>query len=682
MKIVLLLASALAPAAGAQPAEPPAQPAVPSGRVVHETDFFARFSPRTALDMIRQVPGFTLIEGSGRRGFAGAVGNVLVDGDRPIAKSQTLSDILQRIPAAQVVRIELLRGAEIAGDPSGQAVIANVVRTRAAGGGAWSVGYEIAQQHVPAPNGWLSWSGRIGATDYSLGANSYSLLRELPGSRDIVGSDGARIGSRADISPRTFHEIAINGEAGRTMLGGTNRLTGQLAHSHYHDDSVIRTFSAEGNRTEEESIPFAESRRTIEAGLDHERLFGGWDLTLSGLLTRERYRSDVSSTLAGPEGDVRSVFTQDVDRESGESILRTTLARELSARHRIEASVEGAINTLGQGLVRTLDIGFGPFPLPVPNSNLTVVEHRGEAEIVHGWRPGERWTIESSMAAEASRLSFTGAVDQSVSLSYLKPSIQVTRSLGGQSQLRARLHRDVSQLDFADFVSRASFSDDIIQGGNPDLVPETSWRAELTADLRFGTENALSLTLFRRWVSDTVDLVRLEVDGRSFDAPGNIGPARINGAQLSVRAALQPLIRGGVLTLDGTWMDADVVDPLTGEERTVSDFADTELKIEFRQDLPHHPFAWGARYTGKPELTFFRFDEIDRRRESPTLDLFAETTAVSGLKISATLVSLLGTPERRERTFFATDRNGGIDHVERTERYPGRWLIVSMSGTF
>jgi hypothetical protein len=105
---------------------------------------------------------------------------VLIDGERAIAKSQTLADILQRIPAAQVVRIELLRGAQAAGDASGFAIIANVVRTHSAGGGAWSLGYEIAQQHAPAPNGFLAWNGRIGTTDYGLGLNGYSCCANCP----------------------------------------------------------------------------------------------------------------------------------------------------------------------------------------------------------------------------------------------------------------------------------------------------------------------------------------------------------------------------------------------------------------------------------------------------------------------------------------------------------------------
>ena len=84
----------------------PVSAAPAADRVFYDAAFFARFAPQNALDMVKQTPGFSLDAGQSqtRRGFSGAVGNVLIDGARPIAKSQTLSTILSSIPASQVVR--------------------------------------------------------------------------------------------------------------------------------------------------------------------------------------------------------------------------------------------------------------------------------------------------------------------------------------------------------------------------------------------------------------------------------------------------------------------------------------------------------------------------------------------------------------------------------------------------
>ena len=76
----------------------------------YPADYFARSQPATAFDMVRLVPGFRLQEGDAElRGYSGAAGNVLVDGQRPASKQETLEDVLKRVPAETVERIELIR---------------------------------------------------------------------------------------------------------------------------------------------------------------------------------------------------------------------------------------------------------------------------------------------------------------------------------------------------------------------------------------------------------------------------------------------------------------------------------------------------------------------------------------------------------------------------------------------
>src|ERR1700761_4089463 len=71
-----------------------------SGVTSYPPSFFASFRPNTALDMVNDLPGFTLDTGGGVRGFGGAAGNVLIDGDRPATKNDSLDQFLQRIPAS------------------------------------------------------------------------------------------------------------------------------------------------------------------------------------------------------------------------------------------------------------------------------------------------------------------------------------------------------------------------------------------------------------------------------------------------------------------------------------------------------------------------------------------------------------------------------------------------------
>ena len=71
-----------APAAEASPT-----PASSSRSTAYEAAYFTQFSPRTALDIAARVPGFSLDLGdTNTRGFAGAAGNVVINGARPSSK--------------------------------------------------------------------------------------------------------------------------------------------------------------------------------------------------------------------------------------------------------------------------------------------------------------------------------------------------------------------------------------------------------------------------------------------------------------------------------------------------------------------------------------------------------------------------------------------------------------------
>ena len=89
-----------------------------------------------------------------------------------------------------------------------------------------------------------------------------------------------------------------------------------------------------------------------------------------------------------------------------------------------------------------------------------------------------------------------------------------------------------------------------------------------------------------------------------------------------------------------------------------------------------------AKAQGYPARSVFKLEEIDRRRESPSLDAFIELALARGLRLRFATVSLLGQPELRDRLFYAPDRRGALDHAELGERDPGSWYQLSISGSF
>ena len=127
------LAVAAAASLSTAPAVQAATDQSPGSVQVFTSDYFSGAQPADAYDMVRKLPGFELIEGDEEvRGFTGSRGNVLFDGRPASGKQESLEQALRRIPAASVLRIELIRGGSQSAATGGYNLVANVVRRASA----------------------------------------------------------------------------------------------------------------------------------------------------------------------------------------------------------------------------------------------------------------------------------------------------------------------------------------------------------------------------------------------------------------------------------------------------------------------------------------------------------------------------------------------------------------------
>ena len=664
-------------------------PATSADRVAYEAAHFAQYNPQTALDMVRQIPGFALDGGEDRRGFSGAVGNLLIDGVRPSTKSQGVEGILSRIPANQVVRLEVLRGAAVAGDASGQSMLLNVVRTPTAGSGVYEAGFELTSRGVPAPRGELSYSGRNGNVEWSLAGSLFSQYRDLPGWRLFFDetAGGAYAGRAETPSPRDFREGTITGSVAFPLWGGRFSTNAQVNAFRFNADNDYYFFDATDNPDGALIQDFLERRLGYEVGVNYDRDIGPWALGVIGLVNRGEYRSFEDDLFYAGAGVFDGDFYQDIVQDTGESIARATLSRQLGPRHRIEFGGEGAFNSLEQ----KLDLSGSFAPSSVDFANVLVEEERAELFASHTWRPSDQWSVETRLNWETSTLTFSGEVDQTVDLTFWKPSLQITRTFAGNNQVRFRVYRDVSQLDFGDFVSAVATADAIVAGGNPDLVPQTDWRYELGGDFRFPGGAALGLTLTYHDISDVTDVVYIPPPV-GFDAPGNLGDGEAWSLDANFSTPV-PMIEGGRLTINGYLWDTEVVDPLTNQPRIFSFQPESQVEVVFRQDLPDLRFAWQINIFKQGETQAYRFNEIDTSEEGPWVDLTFETTALPhGMKLTAIAANIFDGTVYRDRRFFNEDdgsggslgRNGANTFRDYRQREFAQapWFILQLSGTF
>lgn len=669
-------------------------------RVVYDAAFFAQFNPQTANDMVSQTPGFSLSGGDGRRGFSGSVGNVLIDGLRPTAKGQSIDSILSRIPANQVVRLEVLRGAAVAGDASGQATLINIVRAPTAGSGVYELKFEYSNQNQDRvmPRADIAYNGRNGQFEWGVGFRLESQNRDLPGDRTFLDGAGNVERTARMTNPRNLWDPYYNANVAFPLLGGRFSATGMINPDWFNQQGqTFDFFTPAGDPDGAFRTRWKDEGTLSEVGLNYDRDIGPWTLALVGLRTQHptQYHEEASSFDAFGTLDESAIVH--ANRETTETILRGTLARQLNPQHRIEFGGEGALNTLDSEFSFVLDEGSGPVVQDIPNSNVTVEEQRAEYFGVHTWRPNDRWSVETRVAWETSTLTFTGDADQERQLSFWKPSLQLTRTFGGNNQLRLRYYRDVGQLNFDDFVSSTSISEDLIDGGNPDLQPQTDWRAEIGGDLRFPGGAALGFTLTHHDIEDVNDVVLIvapnpdenpmdpDDDFIRFDAPGNIGEASAVSLELNFSTPLNFLLPNSRLTINGEFWDTDVTDPVTGDSRIISFQPESNVDITFRQDFSAQHWSWGIEAHKQGEYQAYRFNEIDTQEEGPWVDLWVETTALpNNMKLRLWAANIGNGTVSRDRRFFDTDRNGPLVSQQITDRQfaTSPWLIVQLSGSF
>lgn len=679
------IAAALAPllllagVARAEDAATPVATAPLDGKVVYAPDFFTAYAPQTALDMVRRVPGFSIDSGSDRRGFSGTAGNVLIDGARPSAKSEDIGSILDRIPASQVDHLELIRAAST-GEAAGQSVVVNVVRKAGAdkGAGTYNAELERTQDNRVEVRGGGSLTGRLGPAEYTIGASRYIEERPLRGFRYLRDATNALTGSRVDFTPRTFREAKANAEFKTPLFGGALNLNASGGRWNFATDLESLGYSPVETLTDSFRLSINERQRRREFGGDYEHKFGDWTFKVIGLDTERRYSNDEQTLLRDAGFNQVGLITQKTRNLASETIGRITASWKINDAHRIEFGGETAFNSLDT------NVALSGLPFVVPTTSVAIEEDRQEGFLTWTWKPAEKWSVESGVTVETSTISQSGDTNLSRTLTYWKPTVQVSRQIGARDQVRVKAFRDVSQLDFNDFASSATLADNSIAAGNPDLRPQSTWRLEGVFDHRFGQNGAITVTLAREWIEDASDLIPIfdPGSGQFFDAPGNIGAGHSTVVQVKSTIPLAPLISGGQIESYISWVDTELTDPTTHQLRPASGSADLYYNANFRQDLPAWKLSWGFGLEDPSVRRFFRVAERENYNEGPFVDAFVESTRFGNAKVKLFAFNLLDSDFNRKRTFFTPNRAGTIAFSEERERQFGRMVGISVSGNF
>ena len=651
---------------------------------VFEPAYFEQFAPRNALDMVAQIPGFSIDDGNdGQRGLGEANQNVIVNGERFSSKSDSVRDQLRRIPAGDVVRIEILDGnaLDIPG-LSGQVANIVYVNTGTSGQFRWRGGFRAHNTEAQLYGGEISLTGSRGDLDYTIalsndnnrfGADGPSLITDASGA--VIEEQFSKLSGKFDnpkLSAIFAYDFGAGTAANLNLSYGEDYFSRKEPETGISPDGLVR----ERDAFREEDGP------EYEIGADIQFPFGPGTLKLIGLerFERDNFSSTVIDRFNDGRGDAGSRFTQ--VNEAGERIGRLEYGWNMWGGD-WQISGEAAFNRLNR-TSRLFELSpAGEFTeIAFPAGNGGVTEDRYEAILSYSRQITPKLSLQATGGAEYSKIEQTGVAANSRSFQRPKGSLSLAWKPEDDLDISVELRRRVGQLSFGDFLASVSINDDNANGGNNQLQPDQSWNVALQVNKGLGEWGSATFELEQVWYEDFIDFFPLPGGG---EARGNIGSAERTQIELNTTLKMDPLgWNGARFEVRGIRRWDNVNDPFVGLRRPFSGRFTDLLDVNFRHDILGTDWAWGGGLFTDNRANYSRRFEIGRDYEGPTFaNLFVEHKDVFGLTVNASYGNILGARNKFERVVFDGPRpNANIVFAEKLDRRIGPIFRFSVSGNF
>lgn len=684
--------SIFAPTSGFAQVTPATDPAVVpppvatpvAGKQIYTPVDFARFAPKTAYDMLVQVPGFTIRSAVQERGLGQASENVLLNGARISNKSGGAIEELQRTSINNVERIEIVDAASlgIAG-LSGQ--VANVIikeEQKASGQFNWNPNIRAHYAKPNLFNGNVSYSGKTGPLDYNL---------------------------------------SVRNQAGRGAFGGpiliydANRMLTERRHEVYHSESDLVTFqskfgldgpgSSVGNltlaytpywapthiRDRRDFVSGETRRRTTNTELtgwyydisgDYEFAAGPGRLKLIGLRHWDKEPLVQTQRLRFDNGNPETGVLFSRDSRIAETIARAEYGWK-SGDNDWRFSLERAFNSLDQKGGLSLLSPEGEFEeVDFPEGTGKVTEVRYESIMTLSRPLTPNLDLQVDGGGEISHLDRVD--DDQPARKFFRPKGGLTLGWrpaeGWDASLKLR--RRVGQISFYDFLDQPRLSEDRQNSGNPDLVPPQSWEAEAEVSRELGALGKTRLRTYFHRIEDIIDIIPLKNNGEGV---GNLPLATRFGAESISTINFDPMgWKGAKLDLTAGFQKTSVKDPLTGDHRPISGNRDYWMSASLRHDVPGTEFAWGSTFSHDHYNKYYYLSEVSRNWEGPFwLSAYLEHKDIAGMTIRGTVSNILNARHRQDRTVYAGWRDTApISFIQENNQLIGPIFTLSVRGNF
>lgn len=671
-----------------------------NNKFIYQPGFFSKYAPQNATDMVLQIPGFKLIganrnggNGQAVRGLGQGNGNLLLNGKRVSSKDNSPLDLLARIPAENISYIEILTkgSTELAGQ-SGQ--IVNVVYLEPEKvNGSWVVNVHTQEHGITQGSIEASIAGKLNNIGYTASVNRYN--NEFPqwGKEKKFDEENKLTEIRDEYAD--FYNNGLDLSLGLSWEGA-NSQSANLNISTSHDKSTFfedsnRYLPASdpqsnefGNLVSEVDFRSNQDRTSYEIGGDYSRDLAGGVWKIIGLRRNKDIDESVLFKDQPTEGNpyTYKAVAQPIETES---VLRTLFTYQPQEGHSIDIALEGVKNSLKTATVYEENNGAGFVEFEEPGSNIEVKEDRAEFSVQYSRPLTDDWSLQSLIATEYSKLSVVGDIEpRSDSFQRYKGFLALSGALSGQSSLRGRIERSIGQLRFSDFATSKNINEGYSNGGNTHLVPEQTWRAELSYEHTFGATDQLTITGFVERVDDFITFVPFE-NGK--EGRGNIDKLNTKGIDISGTITLDRFgIEGAKLDLLAEFHESTLIDPVTGKEIEYREHRHNPVhyKATFRHDIPDTSIAWGIIVEERSGNVRNRLNETSSstHRWPQAHKFFFEHKDLAGMTFKVETEDIFGFTWKNTRTYYDGDRNGEITGRELNSRHSPWFVRMSLTGNF
>jgi len=688
-------------------------PAADGSTIVYEESFFAEYNLRTADEMLQRIPGGARMldsadsGGGQQRGFGSEGDQILINGRRLAGKSNEISAALRRIRIENVDRIELLRGTSNDIDVRSEGVVINIVlkeREATTHSGSATVKARLDDSGRSELDGDVSYNGELGKLTYFLSLDKNSFSEEFFGGfsrreaeERYFFATGELQQFRAIETERNLDEVTFAANSTYDFESDERLQLNILVKPVESDEPDVTRFTAYDIDGAEVSSGVELRNRIVDSSLEWE--FGGsyehgisddGNLKVLWVYTHNDTESeDTRGILNGDGVDEVSRYPSEVLQT--EAILRGSYFWPLTANQTLELGGEVARNLHEQTIQAFFDFnGDGVAEeIEIFDPSSKVEELRSEIFANHNWTLSERWTAATSLVAEHSEITQRGVdINNKTRFRFMKPRVDLRYAPDPSDQLRIRIERTVSQLNFSNFVPRYDIRTERFTAGNPYIRPETAWEYELGFEHRLpDDQGVVDLRTFFNDIEDRIESVAIDLDGDGDfeNAPGNIGDGTEYGFELSLSLRMTRLGAPNLI-IDASylWRDSSIVDPFTGIERNMATREDYLVNLGIRHDVPARRLAYGVSYEhqGGP---FARYDWQERRWyiRQPQVSLFVDKKLGSRWTFRVDAIGLTGNEIERTRLIYADDASvGTLGRREFFEEVRDRRYTVSLTATF